>query len=160
MKDSQYLSYIIYILNQKDEGSLYYELNNDENNDIAIKSLSCDYEIILKSRLKFSILINLNHYSYNNIKKIIQKVYNYINNIILYINSLDNNFTDIRIDELDKINEQNFTFTEDPHDCYFYKKLTTDLFYKDEKDYLLKQKWYHNRIAKNISDVLIDYYKA
>ena len=145
MKDSQYLSYIIYILNQKDEGSLYYELNNDENNDIAIKSLSCDYEIILKSKLKFSILINLNHYSYNNIKKIIQKVYNYINNIILYINSLDNNFTDIRIDELDKINEQNFTFTEDPHDCYFYKKLTTDLFYKDEKDYLLKQIWFSKK---------------
>ena len=103
IKDSQYLSYIIYILNQRDEGSLYYELNNDENNDIAIKSLSCDYEVKLKSRLKFSILINLNHYSYNNINKIIKIVYNYINNIILYINSLETNLTDIRIDEIDKI---------------------------------------------------------
>lgn len=26
--------------------------------------------------------------------------------------------------------------------------------------YLLRQKWYHRRIAKNISDVLINYYKA
>lgn len=26
--------------------------------------------------------------------------------------------------------------------------------------YLLRQKWYHKRIAKNISDVLINYYKA
>ncbi len=154
MKDSQYLSYIIYILDQRNEGSLYYELNHDENNDIAIKSLSSYYEVILKSRLKFSILINLNHYSYNNMIKIIQKVYNYINNIILYVNSLNNNFNDIRIDELDKISEQNFTFTEDPHDCFFYKKLTTDLFYKDEKDYLLKEVWFSKKdFIENITRV-------
>ena len=79
IKDLQYLSYIIYILNRTDIGSLYYELNN--NNNISIKSLSSNFEIILKSKIKFSILINLNHYSYKYIKEIISKVYNYMNNI-------------------------------------------------------------------------------
>ena len=78
IKDSQYLSYNIYILNRTDIGSLYYELNN---NNISIKSLSSNFEIILKSKIKFSILINLNHYSYKYIKEIISKVYNYMNNI-------------------------------------------------------------------------------
>ena len=152
IKDSQYLSYIIYILNRTDEGSLYYELNN--NNNISIKNLSSNFEVILKSKLKFSILIYLNHYSYKHIKEILSKVYNYMNNIKLYINLLKNNFNDIRIDELDKISEQNFTFTEDPHDCFFYKKLTTDLFYKDEKDYLLKQMWFSKKdFIENITKV-------
>ena len=39
IKDSQYLNYIIYVLNQTDENSLYYELNHNENNNIKIKSL-------------------------------------------------------------------------------------------------------------------------
>ena len=77
-----------------------------------------------------------------------------MNNIKLYINSLKNNFNDIRIDELDKISEQNFTFTEDPHESMFYKKLTTDLFYKDEKDYLLKQLWFSKKdFIENITKV-------
>ena len=78
IKDSQYLSYNIYILNRTDIGSLYYQLNN---NNISIKSLSSNFEIILKSKIKFSILINLNYYSYKYIKEIISKVYNYMNNI-------------------------------------------------------------------------------
>ena len=170
IKDSQYLTYIIYILNQTDEGSLYYELNNNENQDISIKSLSSNFEVVLKSKIKFSILINFNHYSYKNINEIILKVYNYMNNIKLYINSLDNNFNDIRIDELDRINEQNFTFTEDAHESIFYKNMAKDLFYKDEKDYLLKQmcftksnfienitrvKYYYNQLKKENSVILL-----
>ena len=136
IKDSHYLNYIIYILNQTDENSLYYELNN---NNISIKSLSSNYEIVLKSKIKFSILIKLNHYSYEYLHEIISKIYNYINNIILYINSYKDIINDIRLEELDKISEQNFTFTEDAHESIFYKKLANDLFYKDKKDYLLKQ---------------------
>ena len=139
IKDSQYLNYIIYILNQTDENSLYYELNNNENNNIGIKSLACNFEIILKSKIKFSILIEPNPYTYNYIHEIISKVYNYINNIILYINSYNNIVNDIRIEELDKISEQNFTFTEDSHEINFYKNLANDLFTKDEKNYLLKK---------------------
>jgi hypothetical protein len=93
-----------------------------------------------------------------------------MNNIKLYINSLDNNFNDIRIDELDRINEQNFTFTEDAHESIFYKNMAKDLFYKDEKDYLLKQmcftksnfienitrvKYYYNQLKKENSVILL-----
>ena len=153
IKDSQYLLFIDYILNQKDEGSLYYELNNGYNN-ISIKSLSSDFEVILKSRIKFTILIYLNHYSYYYINEIIETVYNYMNNIKLYINSLNNNSNDIRIDELDKKSEQNFTFTEDEHNFIFFNKLTNELFYKDEKDFLLKQMWFtKNDFMENITKV-------
>jgi hypothetical protein len=153
IKDSEYLNYIIYILNQTDESSLYYQLNHNEKN-ISIKSLSCNYEIILKSKIKFSILIKLNHYSYNHSKEIISKVYNYMNNIMLYINSDININNDIRIEELDKITDQNFTFVEDPLDSDFYKKLANDLFYKDEKDLLLKQKWFTKKnFVDNIEQV-------
>ena len=136
-KDTQYLDYIIYILNQTNEGSLYHQLNY-EIDDMCIESLSCDYEIILKNRIKFSIYIGLNYYSYKYIPDIISKVYNYINNIILYTN---NTLDDIRIEELDRISEQYFTFTEDAHESIFYKNMAIDLFYKDEKDFLLKQMW-------------------
>ena len=157
IKDSQYLTYIIYILNQTDENSLYYELNNNENDDINIKSLSSNYEVVLKSKIKFSILIELNHYSYYHINDIISKVYNYINNIILYINSFNNNFNDIRIEELDKISEQNFTFAGNSHDRIFYKNLAIDLFYKDKKDILLKQMQFSKKdFLENIT--LVKYY--
>ena len=86
IKDSQYLIYITYILNQTDENSLYYELNHGDNN-ISINSIESGYEIILKSKIKFNILIQLNHYSYKYISYVISKVYNYMNNIKLYINS-------------------------------------------------------------------------
>ena len=143
IKDSQYFNYIIYILNQTDENSLYYELNHNDTHEVHIKSLSSYYEVVLRSKIKFSIMIQLNHYSYNNTDEIISKVYNYINNIILYINSYNSStFNDIRLEELEKISEQNFTFTEDAHESIFYKILSNNLFYKDDKDYLLKKMWF------------------
>ena len=143
IKDSQYLIYITYILNKTNEGSLYYELNHAYNN-ISIKSLSSKCEVILKSKIKFSIKVELNHYSYNYITDIISRVYNYMNNIKLYIEEYftSNLNYDIRPEELDIISGQNFTFTEDAHESYFFKNLATDLFYKDEKDYLLKKMWF------------------
>ena len=143
IKDSQYFNYIIYILNQTDENSLYYKLNHNDTHEVHIKSLSSYYEVVLRSKIKFSIMIQLNHYSYNNTDEIISKVYNYINNIILYINSYNSStFNDIRLEELEKISEQNFTFTEDAHESIFYKILSNNLFYKDDKDYLLKKMWF------------------
>ena len=172
IKDSQYLNYIIYVLNQTDENSLYYELNNNENNDLKIKSLSSKYEIVLKSKIKFSIFIETNYYSYKHLNEIIVKVYNYINNIILYVNTYTNISDDVRLEELDKISEQNFTFTEDAHDSIFYKNIANDLFYKDEKEILLKQmqfskkdfienittvKFYYNQLTFNNSVIFLGF---
>ena len=153
IRDSQYLIYITYILNQTNEGSLYYELNNDKNN-ISIKSLSSGYEVILKNKIKFSILVEFNHYSYNFIPEIINKVYNYINKIKLFINDYNDTFKDIRVDELEIISEQNFTYTEDAHDNNYYKYISQELFYKDDKDFLLKQMWFKkDDFIKNIDKV-------
>ena len=154
IKDSQYLLYITYILNRTNEGSLYYELNHAYNN-ISIKSLSSECEVILKNKLKFSIKVELNHYSYNYITDIISRVYNYMNNIKLYIvDYFNTNLNDIRIEELQIISEQIFTFTEDAHESIFFKNLATDLFYKDEKDYLLKKMWFTKQnFIENINTV-------
>ena len=169
IKDSQYLIYITHILNQTNEGSLYYELNNDKNN-ISIKSLSSGYEVILKSKIKFSILVEFNHYSYKFIPEIINKVYNYMNNIKLFINDYNITIEDTRIEELEIISEQNFTYTEDPHDNDYYKGISQKLFYKDDKNFLLKQMWfkksdfleninkvkyYYNQLTMNNSVIII-----
>ena len=153
IKDSQYLIYITYILNQTDENSLYYELNHGDNN-ISINSIESGYEIILKSKIKFNILIQLNHYSYKYISYVISKVYNYMNNIKLYINSYKDFLNDVRIEELEIISGQNFTFTEDAHESHFFQNIAKELFYKDEKDFLLKQMWFSkNNFCENIYKV-------
>ena len=153
IKDSQYFAFITYILNQTNEGSLYYELNHDKNN-ITIKSLSSGYEIVSKNKIKFSILVELNHFSYNFIEEIILKVYNYMNNIKLYINDYNDINNDIRIEELENISEQNFTFIEDAHDNNFYIYISFELFYRDEKNFLLKQMWFSKKnFIENINKV-------
>ena len=65
-----------------------------------------------------------------------------MNNIKLYINNFNKRVNDIRIQELERICEQYFTFTEDAHESIFYKNLANNLFYKDEKNYLLKEMWF------------------
>ena len=153
IKDSQYLSFIIYILNQTEEGSLYYELNHI-NNETSIKSLSSDYEIILKNKIKFSIDVKLNYYSYHYIPDIIMKIYNYMNNIKLYINCYNYTFNDTRMEELQTISEQNFTFMEDAHESIYFINIAFDLFYKDERNFLLKQMWFSKQnFIDNIAKV-------
>ena len=153
IKDSIYFEYITYILNQTNEGSLYYELNRDENN-ITIKSLSSGYEIVSKNKIKYSIYIELNHYSYNHISKIILKTYNYINKIKLYINDYNNILNDIRIEELETISQQNFTYIEDPNDNNYYIYISYELFFRDEKNFLLKQAWFSKAdFIENINKV-------
>ena len=169
-KDSGYFNYLKYILNETNNASLYYNLThpkNDTNLNINIKSLSCDFEVVLKSKIRFSILILLNHYSYNNIKEIIEITYEYIDKIKAHINNM--NMSDERFSELLYITKQNFSFTEDVHSGEFYKKKAEELFYKNDKEIFLKDvflpqdlnknkfniSFYMNQLTKNNSVIII-----
>ena len=151
--DSGYFNYLKYILDETNNDSLYYNLSHPEDkNGINIESLSCDFEVILKSRIRFSIYIRLNHHSYNHIKEIIEIVYEYMEKIKAHINNLKEN--DERIKELYFINNQNFTFTEDIHEGEFYKNKVKDLFYRDNVNYYLKEVWIPPNFYKNKSRVI------
>ena len=77
-----------------------------------------------------------------------------MNNIKLYINSYKDILNDVRIEELEIISGQNFTFTEDAHESHFFQNIAKELFYKDEKDFLLKQMWFSkNNFCENIYKV-------
>ena len=138
--DSGYFNYLKYIIEETHKGSLYYKLTHPENeNNLNIKSLSCNFEVVLKSKIKLSIIIKLNEYSYKHIKKIIEIVYNYMEKIKTHIKNIDVN--DNRVSELYTITNQNFIFTEDTHTGIYYKNKAKDLFYKDAHDYFLKEVW-------------------
>ena len=146
--DSGYFNYIKYILDETHENSLYYKLTHPEKGkELNIKSLSCDFEIVLKRYIRFSILIKLNEYSYKYIKDIIEIVYNYIEKIKSHINNIK--LKDNRVEELYKIIEQNFTFMEDIHTGEYHKNKAKDLFYRDERDYFLKEVWVPSDFNKN-----------
>jgi hypothetical protein len=143
--NSGYFNYLKYILDETNENSLHYELREKYN----ISSLSCDFEVILKSKIQFSINIYLNNYTYNSLDNIIYKVYEYIYNITKYINSL--NDLDSRALELDKIVNQNFSFTEDCHEAFIIsKKRALSLFYKNDQDIYLKDMWLPGDFNKSI----------
>ena len=137
--DSGYFNYLKYIIEETHKDSLYYNLTHSDNNDLNIKSLSCNFEVVLKCKIKFSIIIKLNEYSYKHIKKIIEIVYNYMEKIKTHIKNIDIN--DNRVSELYTITNQNFIFTEDIHTSDYYKNKAKDLFYRDEHDYFLKEVW-------------------
>ena len=73
-----YFNYIIDILSETKEGSLYSLLN--KNSDYNIKSLSSDFYIIFKSIIRFEIIIELN--SLKNINNIIFTTYQYMHKIV------------------------------------------------------------------------------
>ena len=73
-----YFNYIVDILSESKEGSLYSILTN--NSDFCISSINVNYEYILKSKIKFIISIGLN--CLRNINEIILIVYQYIHRII------------------------------------------------------------------------------
>ena len=151
--DSGYFNYIKYILAETHNESLYYKLTHPENENtkLNIKSLSCNFEVVLKSKIRFTILIELNIYSYDYLKEIIEMVYNYMEKIKSHIKNLDSN--DERVKELLIINEQNFTFMEDIHEMEYFKNKAKDLFYKDYKDYYLKEVWIPPDINENYSKI-------
>ena len=150
--DSGYFNYIKYILDETNKDSLYYILTNPKDkNGINIKSLTCDFEVVLKSRIRFSILIKLNRKSYEHIKEIIEIVYNFMEKIKAHVNNLD--IKDGRVSELYFINEQNFTFSEDVHTGEFYKNKAKDLFFRDKKEYFLHEVWIPPDLSKNNSNI-------
>ena len=131
-----YFRYIKYILDETNEGSLYHELAS--NQYYTIKYMTCDFEVVLKKKIKFSIKIILDSSSYNHLDDISKKVYQYIYNHITQINKID----EVRYDELKKIVEQEFTFTEDTDDIMsFTKKLGIYLFDKKTNKNFLKDIW-------------------
>ena len=150
--DSGYLNYIKYILLETHENSLYYKLTNPEiNGGFNIKSLSCDFKVVLKKYITFSISIGLNEYSYNHIKEIIEIVYNHMEKIKAHINNIKSE--DERAEEIYNIIEQNFMFMEDSHFGAYYKDKAKDLFYKDYHDYFLKEIWLPNDFNKNFTKI-------
>ena len=157
--DSGYFNYIKYILDETNEDSLYYNLThssneNGINNGINIRSMTCNFEVVLKSRIRFTISIYLNYYSYAHIKKIINIVYDYMEKIKSHI--INFKTKDERISELIYINDQNFSFTEDLHEGEFYKNKAKDLFYRDNDNYFLKEVWLPPDLDKNETNM--DFY--
>ena len=127
-----YFRYIKYILDETNGDSLYHELTS--NNKFTIKYLTCDFEVVLKKKIKFSIKIILDNSSYYYLDDIIEKVYQYITQI--------KNIDKDRYDELKKIVEQEFNFTEDTDDIMsFTKKLGIYLFDKKTNKNFLKDVW-------------------
>ena len=154
-KDLGYFNYLKYILDETNEDSLYYNLTHPKDEEgLNIKSLSCNYEIVLKKYIRFSIIINLNYFSYHHIKEIIEIVYNYMEKIKSHIRN--SKLSDKRAEELFNITEQNFTFSEDAHEGEYYKNKAKDLFYRDENDYFLKEVWFSKDYTKNF-DKIINY---
>ena len=75
---SNYLNYIIDMLMENKEGSLYYLLTNSSNYNI--KLIYAYYEVILKSKISFDIIFELN--CLKNINDIIFITYQFMNKII------------------------------------------------------------------------------
>ena len=136
--NSGYFNYLKYILDETNPESLYYNLTNSDN--FNIKSLSCDFEVILKSKIRFSIKIDLNSYSYEYLQDIILIAYEYVDKLIEYINKISDK--DERTLELYTIMKQTFSFTEDLHDITDDNgKKGINLFSKKDKVYFLRDEW-------------------
>ena len=126
-----YFRYIVDILSERKEGSLYSLLINNSNS--CINSLYGDYEIIFKSKIKFCVYIGL-HCLKNNINDIILITYQYIEKIIntpiqidRYIEMKDifnqtNKYIEKSYDTIDlaKNNGRNIFLTKYTQKYYFY----------------------------------------
>ena len=148
--DSKYFNYIKYLLLETKNGSLYDELTNGTLN-MSIKSISCNIDIILKSKIILSIKIELNRRSYKYIKEIIKTVYEYIKKIKTYINYL--NEEDERVKEIYNVSHQSFHFTEDKNDLDDFAQKAKKLFYLDTRYYFLKHDWFPYNFTGNIEKV-------
>ena len=147
--ETGYLNYIKFILNETNEGSLYYNLRKK----YKIIELSSDFEVILKNKIRFTIYISLSSYSFNNnINEIRNDVYQYMNELKNYIITLDNE--DNRVKDLYHIIKQNFTFLEDVHGEFSdNKEKAINLFIKDQKIYYLRKKWVPSNFTYRLDDM-------
>ena len=141
IKKLGYFRYIKYILDATGEGSLYHELANPTNENFTIKSLSCNYEIVLQKKIKFSIQINLAPSSIEYLEEISKIAYEYINNYIVSINGKDEIYKDL-YKQLKTIVEQEFTFMEDSDETIpFTKKLGINLCDHKTNSSFFKDSW-------------------
>ena len=148
MIKSGYFNYIKYILDETNKDSLYYNLTHSK--EFNIKSLNCDFEVIFKTKIKFTINIHLNIKSYSHLDTIIYITYKYMYKITKHIEKMT--LDDERYKEIYKILNQNFLFTEDSDDMLdISKKRGINLFNKNNKKYFLKDRWIPELI--NLEDI-------
>ena len=148
--DSKFFNYIKDILQETKKGSLYDELINS-NFNMSIKSISCHFDVILKSKIIFSIKIELNHQSNDYIKDIIKIIYEYIERIRKYINNLIKE--DERVNEIYHVLNQNFHYAEDHDNGDDFSYKTKKLFFLDDRFYFLKDDWFPYKFIDNLSKV-------
>ena len=167
-----YFFYLMDILSETKEGSLYSLLTR--NSTFNIKSIVADCELILKSRIKFYIEIQLN--CLKNINDIIFITYQYMNKIIqegigdnmqidryMELKNLANQtlrYTEKTFDtiELAKNNGINLFDTKYRQDLYFYpfwvpweKNMTNDENIKNIKN----ESWYYFKQLKPNNSVIV-----
>ena len=100
--------------------------------------MSCDFEVILKSKIRFSIKIDLNSYSNEYLKDKVLMVYEHVYKLIGFINKL--NDKDERTLELFTIMKYTFSFTGDLHDISEDNgKKGINLFSKKDNVYFLRE---------------------
>jgi hypothetical protein len=139
-----YFNYLVDILSETKEGSLYSYLVNNSN--ICIKAIIPNYEYIFKSMIKFNINIELN--CFYNINDIIYITYQYINKIIS---------EDIQIDryiELTHIYNQTLRYTEKTYDAMDISKNNGKNIFntKFRQNYYFYDKWIPWEVNKTHGD--------
>ena len=153
-----YFKYIKYILDETNEGSLYNQLNN--LTEFTINNISCDYEVILKNKIRFSIKINLAPSSYAYLEKIIFLTYQYINKLIKYVYNQKIEDHSSRLKEINKIDSQNLFLREDSNDIMsFTRELGSKLLDKKNSKNLFKDNWIES-FDINISNKLFSQFVA
>ena len=153
--DSKYFNLIKDIFQETKNGSLYYELTEGTFNKI-IKSISCNIDIILKSKIIFSIKIELNRRSYKYIIEIINTVYEYIKKVQNYVGDL--NEEEERIKKLSYIYKQSFIFVADEDDEEDFAQKAKKLFYLDDSCYFLRDDWFPLNYSSKIH-IIKEYFK-
>ena len=133
-----YFNYLKYIL----DGNKEVLKNSSNNFYFDFKSLSCDFEVILKSKIKFSITIELYSNSYPHFQDILYNIYHYIYNVTKYVKNINEENQNYK--ELKKILNQSFIFQEDSDVSIdvsydFARRLFQKKF--NESFYFLKNKW-------------------
>ena len=123
---SHYLNYIKDIISETKVGSLYYLLKNSSNYNI--KSISAEYEFVLKSKIQFYIFIELD--CLKNINDIIFITYQFMNKILK--EAIGNNTQMDRYFELKKKFYQQTKFQDNNEE-------TSDVIYNSAKNLFLNK---------------------
>ena len=130
---ANYLNYIVDILDEKKEGSLFYFLTNGTNHNI--KSISSNFEVVFKSKIEFYIVIEL--ICLENINNIIYLTYEYMDSIIK--KAIGSNMQMDRYLELKKKFYLNMKYTDKTFDTMELAKANAESLFESKYDlkYLL-----------------------